>query len=85
ADVIEAIRAGHRRTEGILLPGPRPDAAYLDLWQANAEQLREAGVQRIEIAGLCTACRRDLFFSHRGDGGRSGRFGAFIMLTERAM
>ncbi len=83
ADVIAAIRAGHRQTDGLLLPTAHPDKAYLDLWQANAEQLREAGVRHIEIAGLCTACRRDLFFSHRGDGGRSGRFGAFIMLTDR--
>jgi YfiH family protein len=83
ADVIEAMRASHRCADALLYPGPRSHTAYLDLWQANAEQLREAGVRHIEIAGVCTACRRDLFFSHRGDGGRSGRFGAFVMLTER--
>jgi hypothetical protein len=53
-------------------------AAYLDLWEANTQQLREVGVERIERAALCTRCRRDLFFSHRGDGGRTGRFGVVI-------
>ena len=54
--------------------------AHLDLWAANERALRRAGVERIEIAGLCTACRTDLFFSHRGEAGRTGRFGAVIAL-----
>lgn len=54
-------------------------AAHLNLWEANARQLREVGLERIEIAGLCTRCRRDLFYSHRGDGGRTGRFAAVIV------
>ena len=65
--------------------GPRTSdshhtAYFLDLWEANAQQLRDAGVGHIEVAQICTACHRDIFFSHRGDKGRSGRFGAFIML-----
>jgi len=59
---------------------PRPDKAYLDLWQANADQLSAIGVRHIEIAGLCTCCHRDVFFSHRGDGGTTGRFAAVIGL-----
>jgi YfiH family protein len=53
---------------------------HLDLWAANDRALRRAGVEQIEIAGLCTACRTDLFFSHRGEAGRTGRFGAVIAL-----
>lgn len=79
-EVTEAIRASHRRPDLLLRSGRRPDSSFLDLWQANAQQLADAGVQRIEIGGLCTACNRDLFFSHRADKGCSGRFGAFIML-----
>jgi copper oxidase (laccase) domain-containing protein len=30
-------------------------------------------VRRVESADLCTHCHRDLFFSHRRDGGRTGR------------
>ncbi|NUM81868.1 peptidoglycan editing factor PgeF [bacterium] len=49
---------------------PKP---HLDLWQANAFQLRAAGVENITISGLCTIEHGDLFFSHRGSGGKSGR------------
>ncbi|HSN89933.1 MAG TPA: peptidoglycan editing factor PgeF [Anaeromyxobacteraceae bacterium] len=57
--------------------GPRP---RLDLWRANALVLAAAGVRadRIEVLGRCTACERDLFFSHRRDAGRTGRQVAFV-------
>jgi YfiH family protein len=53
----------------------RAEPWMLDLQQANRLQLIEAGVPPENIAGvpLCTACRPDLFFSHRRDGVRSGR------------
>ncbi len=79
-EVVGAIRASHRQPDPLLAPGRRDHGYHLDLWQANAQQLGDAGVLQIEIAGLCTACHRDTFFSHRADKGRSGRFGAFIML-----
>lgn len=55
---------------------------HLDLWAANARALCEAGVDaaRIQISGLCTACRVDEFFSHRAEKGKTGRFGALIGL-----
>jgi hypothetical protein len=59
----------------------RSSRLHFDLWEANRLQLAEAGVLQIEVARLCTSCRRDLFFSHRGDHGRTGRFGAVVMLT----
>lgn len=48
-----------------------------DLWSANAEALMRVGVpeESIAIAGICTRCRNDLFFSHRASGGHTGRFG----------
>jgi YfiH family protein len=55
-------------------------APYLDLWEANRRQLASSGVERIEVAALCTACRHDEFFSYRGDGGRTGRFGVVLGL-----
>lgn len=51
---------------------------HLDLWQANQQQLLAAGVGQVFNMALCTACRHDLFFSHRGDGGRTGRFGVVL-------
>ncbi len=52
----------------------------LDLWQANRLVLAQAGVQRIEISGQCTACDVESWFSHRAEQGRTGRFGALIGL-----
>jgi YfiH family protein len=45
----------------------------LDLSEVARRLLHEAGVERIESAGLCTSCEEELFFSHRRDGGRTGR------------
>jgi polyphenol oxidase len=46
---------------------PPPLRAHLDLIAANREILAQAGVPpaRIFVAGFCTACRTDLFFSYR--------------------
>jgi YfiH family protein len=54
---------------------------HFDLWAISRHQLVEAGLQQenIEIAGICTRCRTDLFYSYRGEG-RTGRFGTVAML-----
>ncbi|MEN8172505.1 MAG: peptidoglycan editing factor PgeF [Chloroflexota bacterium] len=54
-----------------------------DLWAANRLILEQAGVRQIEIAGLCTACHNDDWFSHRFEKGQTGRFGVLIALNER--
>jgi YfiH family protein len=53
----------------------------LDLQAANLVQLLEAGLREEDIAAvpLCTSCRRDLFFSHRRDGERTGRMLAYAV------
>lgn len=55
---------------------------HVDLWAMNAHQLIEAGLpaEAVSVARVCTVCRRDLFYSHRGDRGRTGRFAATIGL-----
>lgn len=53
---------------------------HADLPAAVVAQLRASGVERIEQAGLCTSCRVREFFSHRTEGGRTGRFGVVIGL-----
>jgi purine-nucleoside/S-methyl-5'-thioadenosine phosphorylase / adenosine deaminase len=45
----------------------------LDLAEVARRQLRQAGVEQIESAGLCTSCEAERFFSHRRDRGRTGR------------
>lgn len=59
---------------------PVDGTAYVDLWAANRRALVRAGVQRIEVMELCTYERTDLFFSHRAEKGRTGRFGVVICL-----
>jgi len=51
-----------------------------DLWAANRLLLEQAGVHHIEVAGLCTACHTEDWYSHRAEKGRTGRFAAIIAL-----
>jgi len=51
----------------------------VDLSEVARRQLRQAGVEEIELAGLCTRCEEGLFFSHRRDGGL-GRQGGLVWL-----
>ncbi len=62
---------------------PQPDGSiHLDMWTAIKWQLLESGIQEehIEMSGLCTACRTDLFYSHRAEKGKTGRFGGLTVL-----
>jgi YfiH family protein len=45
----------------------------LDLREVAGRLLARAGVEQVEISDLCTSCHPELFFSHRRDGGRTGR------------
>ena len=53
------------------------------LAEVARRQLRDAGVERIESAGICTSCEPELFYSHRRDGKQSGRQ-AGLVWTEAA-
>lgn len=55
-------------------------ATHFDLWSANRAQLQGCGVRSIELSGICTACHLDDWYSHRGEAGRTGRFGAIVSL-----
>jgi polyphenol oxidase len=58
---------------------------FLDLVQANRQQLLSAGVpaKSIEASPLCTNCRRDLLFSYRAEKGKTGRLMAAAGILER--
>ncbi len=53
---------------------------HFNLPEANRRNLARAGVQQIELSGFCTAARTDLFFSHRAEKGKTGRFGTIFIL-----
>ncbi|MDD3347423.1 peptidoglycan editing factor PgeF [Oscillibacter sp.] len=57
---------------------------HVDLAGLNRLWLLRAGLspERIDTCGLCTACRPDLFWSHRKMGERRGAQIAMIALTE---
>lgn len=54
---------------------------HFNLWAVSCWQLQGAGLKtdNIEVAGICTRCRTDLFYSYRGEG-KTGRFGTVVML-----
>ncbi|HEV7662646.1 MAG TPA: peptidoglycan editing factor PgeF [Chloroflexota bacterium] len=68
--------------------GPTREALFgdgkLDLWEANRQALLEAGVPaaQIEVAGICTKCQAEQFFSHRANNGQpAGRFAGLIRVV----
>ena len=54
----------------------------LDLIEVAERLLHRAGVGDMEAAGLCTACEKELFFSHRRDG-EPGRQGGLVWIDGR--
>ena len=61
---------------------PHNGSIHFNLWKANEILLSGVGVKQTETAGICTACHTDDWFSHRGEKGKTGRFGAMIALKE---
>jgi len=79
-EVVTATEAYFGDTDGLIRRHPADNSAYLDLWAANALDLRRAGIQHIETAGICTMKHTQDFYSHRGEHGQTGRFAAVIVL-----
>jgi YfiH family protein len=82
--VIGLVRERFAEQETLLLPVPEGKVdqgrPYFDLPEANRRNLVAAGVQKVEMSDLCTACRTDLFFSHRAEKGKTSRFGTVFIL-----
>jgi polyphenol oxidase len=57
------------------------EGRMLNLPEVGRRLLREAGVERIASAGLCTSCEPRLFFSHRRDRGITGRQAGLAWIT----
>ena len=82
-DVPEAMRAalGAIANAYITVKGPK---FHVDLAGLNRQWLLRVGLlpERIEVSGICTACRPDLFWSHRKMGDQRGVQVAVISLKE---
>jgi YfiH family protein len=78
-EVANAASEASPSASGIMVrrPGGR---WHFDMWMANQHQLEEMGIQQVEMAGICTACHTDEWFSHRAERGQTGRFAAAIGL-----
>ena len=73
---------GQNNSDLFLQPGKKKDKWMLDLSKANFQHILDAGVpeSNIEVSGFCTTCNQDMFFSHRGSGGITGRQVNFMMI-----
>jgi YfiH family protein len=78
-EVQEQVRRAFREQSGAVLTTQNGTAQF-DLWEANRLSLAACGVQQIEVAGICTACHPEDWYSHRGERGLTGRFGALVAL-----
>jgi YfiH family protein len=79
SDVIAQVQQSFGSQAGELLE-ERDQRVYFNLWKANQTLLEQSGVEKIEQAGLCTACNQGDWYSHRGENGKTGRFGALLAL-----
>lgn len=83
-EVQEDVRAAAVSLGGGETLFPRRDGRmYFDLWQANRLQLLAAGLpdEQIEISGICTMCRNDLFYSFRRERAGCGHFGLMAAIA----
>lgn len=56
----------------------------LNLGQVNFDLIACCGVktENISLSGICTKCSNDMFFSHRGQNGKSGTLGGIICMKD---
>lgn len=67
-----------------LIPKAAKNKWMVDLPEANRRQILDCGIPEtnIELSGWCTMCNQDIFFSHRGAGGVTGRQINFMMIRD---
>jgi polyphenol oxidase len=84
-DVFREARIALGSVKDIIKTSKTPGKYIFDQWEANIRQLRDAGVreENIELAGICSQCHHDEFFSSRAGNGTTGRFMAGIMLKKQ--
>ena len=56
------------------------EKVFLDVNTILLEQLKSLKITNIEVSDHCTACRKDEYFSYRGDAQHTGRIAGVIIL-----
>ena len=73
-EVKEKLLSTVKNTDGLF------EGRNVDLKQINARQLKEIGVEKIDICPYCTSCNNDLFYSYRKENGTKDRHFAVVKL-----
>lgn len=83
-DVLSTLKQTEHYDPSSFTQDPDTGSLKLNLWQANAHQLRLAGIspEYIETAEICTSCNTGKFYSHRREHGQTGRFAAVIGIRQ---
>jgi len=81
-EVVSQIKATLGTEDNDIVKASSDGRGYFDLWTANLRQLVQADVpaRNIELANTCTCHHSGLFFSHRCEEGKTGRFGVGIFI-----
>ncbi|MFD1955183.1 peptidoglycan editing factor PgeF [Paenibacillus thailandensis] len=77
--LLPVIRECNADEETALKPAA-PGKAMANLKEINRQIMIKAGILpiHIEMSNWCTGCNTDLFFSHRAEGGETGRMASWI-------
>jgi YfiH family protein len=79
-----SVESSFGSTEGYLVKQKESEKFNFDLWFSNHKQLTDKGlkVENIEVAGICTKCNSDIYYSSRASGGITGRFAAGLCILK---
>ena len=81
-EVVDAFRAAGHNTRALerWFSDGATGRPYLDLWQANRDQLTTAGLtdDAVFVAGLCSKTHAGLMHSYRAEGQKAGRMVGII-------
>ncbi|WP_138751909.1 peptidoglycan editing factor PgeF [Paenibacillus sinopodophylli] len=82
--LLDELKLEEGEANKLLLKGPSGKAS-LNLKEINRQIMIKAGILPIgiELTEWCTGCRTDLFYSHRKEGGMTGRMASWIGIQER--
>lgn len=83
--LLEEIQTAGVAAEAEVIRPSEPGHGFINLKELNRQIMIKAGIlpTHIELSEWCTGCRRDLFFSHRMEGGATGRMASWIGMEGR--